>query len=409
MSWPTQPLGEVISFIRGITFKPEDQVAPMTDGSVVVMRTKNVQIEGLDESDLISVPASFVKRAEQSLDEGDILLSSANSWGLVGKASYVGQLRYEATAGGFISIVRARKQFIDPRYLYHWITSPSSQHKIRHCGRQTTNISNLDVDRFKGLDIPLPPLEEQKRIATILDKADAIRSKRQQAIQLADEFLCAVFLDMFGDPEANLKEWKVTTLTSCGSFKNGLNFGKGEAGHSLRYLGVGGFKSLKTLDDMDLLGDIELNAVPAKDYFLENGDLVFVRSNGNKALVGRCITVYPDGEPLTFSGFCIRYRVESESVDSEYLNYLFGTASMKNAMLKGGQGANIQNINQEILSRLKIPLPPIELQNKFSRIVKEYRRSMLRFGCAVGEADGLFGAIRKISFQGNLGVGGNCE
>lgn len=212
MRFPLVKLDDAITFIRGVTFTPDDQVEPFAHGSTVVMRTKNVQVAGLDQGDLIAVPSGFVRRREQFLKEGDILVSSANSWELVGKASYVPSLNYGATAGGFISIVRAKESIIDARYLYHWITCPPVQHKIRHCGRQTTNISNLDVGRFKELEIPLPPLPEQKRIAAILDKADAIRRKRQQAIQLADDFLRAVFLDMFGDPVINPKGWEPVTL-----------------------------------------------------------------------------------------------------------------------------------------------------------------------------------------------------
>lgn len=224
MSWPISRLGEVISFIRGVTFTPEDQVEPLSDGSTVVMRTKNVQVAGLDQSDLIAVPSGFVRRKEQSLREGDILVSSANSWELVGKASYVPKLTYEATAGGFISIVRAKESLIDSRYLYHWVVCPATQHKIRHCGRQTTNISNLDVGRFQDLEIPLPPLPEQKRIAAILDKADAIRRKRQQAIQLADDFLRAVFLDMFGDPVINPKGFRKGSITELADIITGNAF-----------------------------------------------------------------------------------------------------------------------------------------------------------------------------------------
>src|SRR5688572_24935316 len=104
------------------------------------MRTKNVQ-DILDESDLIAVPSSLVKREELYLQEGDILLSSANSWNLVGKVCRVPKLRYRATAGGFISVVRPR-QGLDSRYLYHWLASPVVQEKVRSCSRQTTNISN---------------------------------------------------------------------------------------------------------------------------------------------------------------------------------------------------------------------------------------------------------------------------
>ncbi|MCX0450012.1 restriction endonuclease subunit S, partial [Aeromonas veronii] len=112
MTWPMVKLGDVIEFIRGITFKPTDVVAPFTHDSIVVMRTKNVQVAGLDCADLISVPRTFMKREEQKLKHGDLLISSANSWELVGKTSFVGKLDYEATAGGFISIVRAKKSKI---------------------------------------------------------------------------------------------------------------------------------------------------------------------------------------------------------------------------------------------------------------------------------------------------------
>lgn len=262
--------------------------------------------------------------------------------------------------------------------------------------------ATLNKKKLAELALPVPPLAEQKRIAAILDKADAIRSKRQQAIQLADDFLRAVFLEMFGDPVMNPKGWAISSLTAHGSFKNGLNFGRGESGHSLRYLGVGDFKSLSTIDDIGSLGSVTLDSLPGKDYLLENGDLVFVRSNGNKELVGRCITIYPDGEPLTFSGFCIRYRIEDDSVASEYLNYLFRTPSMKQTMLKGGQGANIQNINQKILGALEFPLPPKALQEKFSKIVQTYRGSKLNLDCGFVHAESLFAAIGQKAFSGNL-------
>ena len=80
----SKPLGTVARFIRGITFKPEDKVEPGTSDSAVCMRTKNVQAD-LDESDLIAVPLDLVNREEQFINESDILVSTANSWNLVGK------------------------------------------------------------------------------------------------------------------------------------------------------------------------------------------------------------------------------------------------------------------------------------------------------------------------------------
>lgn len=157
MSWPSVKLGSVITFIRGITFKPDDVVEPFSEGSIIVMRTKNVQTAGLALDDLIAVPKTMMKRNEQRLQVGDLLMSSANSWELVGKSSFVNDLGYDATAGGFISIIRPDVSQLHPRYLYHWVMAPKNQHDIRYCGRQTTNISNLEVGRFKDLEIPSHP------------------------------------------------------------------------------------------------------------------------------------------------------------------------------------------------------------------------------------------------------------
>ena len=174
------PLGQYAKFIRGITFKPSQKEDLEAAGAVVCMRTKNVQTY-LDESDLIAVPDELVKNQEKFLRGGDILVSSANSWNLVGKCCQVPNLVYKATAGGFISILRPINDDLRPDYLYRWFSSDAIQHKLRHFGNQTTNISNLDHKRSLKLQIPLPPLFEQKRIAAILDAADALRAKRRES------------------------------------------------------------------------------------------------------------------------------------------------------------------------------------------------------------------------------------
>lgn len=191
----SKKLGDVIEFIRGITFKPEDVVSVDQGDAVVCMRTKNIQ-EVLEVDDLIAVPESFVRRDELLLQEGDILISSANSWNLVGKVARVPALPYRATAGGFIAIVRAKPGAIESDYLYRWLASDSNQAAIRACGRQTTNISNLSVPRFLDLPIAVPSRADQIRAAAILDKADSLRRKGQEAIQLADDFLRAAYLDL---------------------------------------------------------------------------------------------------------------------------------------------------------------------------------------------------------------------
>ena len=195
-------LGDHAKLIRGITFKPVDKCDPHDEGSVVCMRTKNVQAT-LDVSDLIAVPRSLVKNSERILSTGDILVSSANSWNLVGKCCRVPKLQHPSTAGGFISILRPKTDKLESSYLYRWFSSDEIQRRLRSFANQTTNISNLNHKRTLDLQVPLPPIDKQKRIAGILDAADALRAKRREALAQLDTLLQSTFLDMFGDPVTN--------------------------------------------------------------------------------------------------------------------------------------------------------------------------------------------------------------
>ena len=123
-------LGDVATFVRGITFKPDDIVPVGAPGSVACMRTKNVQ-GTLDVSDVWGIPQSFVRRVDQFLQPGDMLVSSANSWNLVGKCCLVPELPWRATFGGFISALRGDSNRVNAKYLYHWFSSPRIQATAR--------------------------------------------------------------------------------------------------------------------------------------------------------------------------------------------------------------------------------------------------------------------------------------
>lgn len=100
--------------------------------------------------------------------------------------------------------------------------------------------------------------------------------------------------------------------------------------------------------------------MPSDDYLLENEDIVFVRSNGNKNLVGRCVLVYPNNIKTSFSGFCIRFRKNSDKVDAKYLAYFLKAPNTRKKI--AGNGANISNLNQKVLQNLAIPFPSLPEQ-----------------------------------------------
>lgn len=150
------PLGEVTDFIRGVTFKPDDVVPLRTPALVACFRTKNVQ-EDLDLSDVWALSERFAAKPEKLVRLGDIIVSSANSWNLVGKCSWVPVLPWKATAGGFVGVLRATSKNLEPRYLYWWFASIRTQEEVRNCARQTTNIANLNVSLLRQLEIKHEP------------------------------------------------------------------------------------------------------------------------------------------------------------------------------------------------------------------------------------------------------------
>src|SRR5439155_16582316 len=130
--------------------------------------------------------------------------------GTIGRTAVVPQNARPMNCNQAIAILRLKDR-ADRRFLSYWFNTTDAGKQIR-AAKVTATISNLSLGQIKELEVPLPPLPEQQRIAAILDKADAIRRKRQQALQLADEFLRSVFLDMFGDPVTNPKGWRQRTI-----------------------------------------------------------------------------------------------------------------------------------------------------------------------------------------------------
>ena len=179
-------LGDVAGFVRGVTFKPAD----VSGEGVPVMRTKNVQ-KRLELSDVIRIPADLVRNEDKYLRPGDTLVSSANSYNLVGKCCFVGELPERSAIGGFVAALRPGSD-VDPVFLHHWFNSDRIQETVRSFGNQTTNISNLNIKRTLTLRLPDVPLAAQREFAAVVAKIDAQRERIERALALEDELFASL-------------------------------------------------------------------------------------------------------------------------------------------------------------------------------------------------------------------------
>ena len=260
---------------------------------------------------------------------------------------------------------------IEMEYLYYCLKHYDFNNVIS--GSAQPQITRQGMDKIY---ITVCTHDEQISIVNKLKRVERVIELRKQELKSLDDLIKARFVEMFGDPVENPMKWETMPFLSIGDCKNGMNFHYEDSGVDIHCLGVGDFKNHSTIRDTTALPKVSLNEMPTDEYLLKDEDIVFVRSNGNKALVGRSVAVYPGNTPTTFSGFCIRYRKNDDSVAIQYLLRVLKCESIRRKM--AGRGANIQNLNQQILSNLVIPIPPIELQNQFADFIAQCDKS--KFG-----------------------------
>ena len=168
-----------------------------------------------------------------------------------------------------------------------------------------------------------------------------------------------------------MSNWETVKLGKLAEFKNGLNFSRESWGKGLKIIGVSDFKD-RLFPKFDTLEEINPKGVVREVDHLKKNDIVFVRSNGNRQLIGRCLWLKELIEPVSHSGFTIRLRFKTDLVKVPFYVYLFRSEFIRCVLSDFGGGTNINNLNQGILSNLNVPKPPILVQEKIAAILLAY-------------------------------------
>lgn len=396
--WPMVRLGEVAKFIRGVTFKPADKVN--SEDGIPIMRTKNVQAS-LEFSDVIRIPASLVKE-DRYLRVGDTLVSTANSWNLVGKCCWVPELTEPTAIGGFVSALRATSEQILPRYLYYWFNSYKIQATVRSFSNQTTNIANLAIKRCLDLKIPLPPLPEQQRIAEILDSSTSNSASRKKQLEQLSELKNSIF-DRF-----HLAHLKQATQYRLQDVVPRIESGKSPVCESrpatteewgvLKLSAVTTGEFLQS-ENKAYLGDPQ----PLTSLEVQHGDLLMTRKN-TPDLVGAVSLVRETRPNLLLPDLIFRLNVDEELAEPEYLAALLMSPPVRFSVrsLAGGSAKSMSNISKQRLNKLPLDLPPLEIQRKFVSLYKGIYRAKDQILAAQKLDQELHHSLSTRAFAGQL-------
>ena len=259
-----------------------------------------------------------------------------------------------ATNQGFKNVIIKNFDRVLPEYLAFVLTGLVGRMEALATGGTFKEISKTN---FKTLQIPLPPTAVQAEIVAEIESYQKIIDGARQVVENYR-------------PRITIHpDWPLVELGEVAEFKNGLNFSKSSTGERVKIVGVRHFQD-HVIAPIDKLDEIQVDSELKESYFLAEGDLLFVRSNGNKELVGRSIIIPSIEDHISFSGFTIRCRF-TENVNPLFYAYLFKSDYHRTILRNVGRGANIRNLSQGMLKEIPIPIPDNDTQNRIVAAIEE--------------------------------------
>jgi len=333
-------------------------------------------------------------RARQLVQAHDVLVSTVRP--NLNAVAQVPETLDGATASTGYCILRPRNRDLDARYLFHWVRTPTF---VDSMVLQATGASYPAVtDKIvKSSKIPLPPIEEQRRIAMILDCADALRAKRRAAIAKLDTLLQATFLDMFGDPVTNPMGWEVVDMANLLTYLT-----SGSRGWAEYYSDEGTiFLRIQNVQKDRLKLD-DLAHVQAPDSAektrttVQAGDVLLSIT----ADLGRTAVIPPDFPPANINQHLAILRVKG--VIPEYLSTFLSSSGGQTQFEKLNRQGVKAGLNFNDIKSLKILLPPSELQQKFTLAKMSIRQYIVQHQKSLTDFDHLFHSLQQRAFRGEL-------
>ena len=370
---------ELAEQLRGVTYGKSDASSTSRPGYLPVLRAGNITEGGLTFGDLVFVPAERIS-AKQKIRRNDVVIAaSSGSLDVVGKAARALH-DYEGGFGAFCKVLRPGPD-VDPAYFAHFFRTQQYRQRVSALAAGV-NINNLRNEHLDEIQIPIPTLREQKRIARILDKADTLRAKRRAALAQLDTLTQSTFNDMFGDPATNPKGWpvkRIDEITEClDRLRRPVTVTDRKPG-SVPYYGANGQQ-----------GWID---VPLFDE-----PLVLVAEDGGYFDAPQRGVAYRIDGPAWVNNHAHILRAIPEHVDTEFLhrslrhyNFLPYISGTTRAKLTQGQ-----------LNSVKLFVPPPELQQDFSKRIGDVQRIARCTSASSDQLDALFACLQHRAFRGEL-------
>ena len=334
------------------------------------------------------------------LEKGDILISHINSTKHLGKCAIYDGRPSKLVHGMNLLNLRLDKSETSPHYIYRVLSSAAFRRLLPRITKDSVNQSSFNISNFQKLQIPLPPLTEQKRIAGILDAADALRAKRRESLAQLDTLLQSTFLEMFGDPVTNPKGWQQTTLGSLIEPGDKINYGVVQPGDDTPsgrpLIRVGDFVK----GNLNL-GGLKLIAPEIEKKYQRS------RLNGTELLVscvgsiGTVCKVPAEAKDVNIARAVSRVPLRKE-ISRDFMLYCLRSDAVQRHFFKETRTVSQPTLNISLIKTAPVFQPPLNLQRRFAAIVESIEKQKTRQRTHLAELDTLFASLQSRAFNGEL-------
>ncbi len=344
------------------------------------------------------IPNSFFDSQKRGIIKiHDILIVKDGA--TTGKTSFVDESFpfKKASLNEHVFRVAVDEKSANPKYVFWYLFSEHGKKQIMNNFRGST-IGGITKEFVNGVQLYLPPIEEQHRIVKILDLAQSLIEKRKQAIAYLDDYIKAVFLDMFGDPVSNPKGWEVKKLIEvCTKIADGTHYSPPLVENGIPYITARHLKP-KGLDffrNPTYISQEEHNKIYSR-CTPEKGDVLYIKDG---ATTGIAAINYYDFEFSMLSSLAL-LKPNSEFIRNHYLCYWLNNPQVKSNLLQQMAGLAIQRFTLTKINNFLIPIPPLEQQDIFCGIVEKINPIQIQMQTQLKELENNFQAELQRAFRG---------
>jgi type I restriction enzyme S subunit len=404
-AWPTESLADLASseqnsFVDG-PFGSSLKADEYVEEGVPIIRLQNIRPNRFLNGQIRFItPAKARALARHDYRPGDLVIAKLGD-----PCGMACVLPNSAGSGRIVADVvrfRGEPKKIDHHYLSYFINSPMGRGVIardaKGATRQRVNLSN-----FKALEVPVPPLDQQRRIAAVLDQAHALRAKRREILAKLDKLTEAIFIELFGDPATNLKNWKDSRIGAIGDVQGGLQLSGARAALPLEvpYLRVANvFRNRLDLSEIKRFRATDSEVART---LLARDDILIVEGHGNAQEIGRCALWDGSIEICSHQNHLIRLRVDKSKADPVFVSrFLNSQGGRKGLIAAGNTTSGLNTISVSKVRDCRLLLPPLKLQRLFAHRLGAVSRMQLDQAKAAASLDRLFASLQHRAFRGEL-------